>query len=85
MVIVTNVVANRDYTLTVTFKDGKVKLYDMKPNLGLEIFRPIRNITYFLTAHVDYNTVVWDHGTDIAPEELYINGVEINNVQNVSQ
>jgi hypothetical protein len=76
MIFVTDVEARRDYSLIVTFSDGKVKRYDAAPLLKLDVYRPIRNITYFLTAHVDYGTVSWDHDTDVAPENLYTDGVE---------
>lgn len=82
MIVVTGVEAKRDYSLIVTFSDGKVKRYDMTPHLERNIYKSIRNITYFLTAHVDYGTVSWDYDTDVAPENLYRDGVDIN-VQNV--
>jgi len=77
LIYVTDVEAKRDYSLIVTFSDGKVKKFDARKYLTWEVFRPIRNITYFLMAHTDRGTVVWDDELDIAPERLYSDGVEI--------
>ncbi|MBQ9020202.1 DUF2442 domain-containing protein [Candidatus Saccharibacteria bacterium] len=77
--VVTDVVANDDYTLTVTFITGEKKQYDFKPLLKYKIFEPLKNIGFFKTAHVSYSTVVWNDKIDIAPESLYADGILVQN------
>ena len=34
--------ANKDYTITIRFQDGTVKLYDAKPLLEIKIFERLK-------------------------------------------
>ena len=74
---VTEVTPTEDFQLLLTFADGSKKVYDMTPHLEWEVFRPLRNPVLFMTAHVGGYTVVWNDDLDIAPEELYENGVPV--------
>jgi len=76
--IVRDVKPQSDFTLYVTFDNGAVKIYDMKPKLIHQVYAPLRNIALFMNAHADGWTVAWDDDIDIAPEELYLNGMEVN-------
>ncbi len=69
--VVRKVQANSDYTLFITFADGKEGLYDAKPLLEKSIYSPLRNLPFFLGAKAECGTVVWDDDIDIAPEHLY--------------
>lgn len=61
----------KDFTLTVTFQDGSVKVFDARPLLELPIYERLRNIGFFMRARVECGTVVWDDDIDVAPEYLY--------------
>ena len=76
--IVTNVTPRQDYTLDVSFADGSEKVYDMRPHLTKGVFQRLQNLPFFMQAHTDGCTVVWSDDLDIAPEELYENGVPID-------
>jgi Protein of unknown function (DUF2442) len=71
------VTANTDYSLNLTFNDGAVKLFDVKPYLDYEVFRELKDLNYFRQVRVDFGTVVWPNDQDISPETLYIEGVPI--------
>ena len=74
--IVKSVAALPDFTLKVVFADGSVKRYDMKPVLADGgVFRRIADPASFAAAYADGTTVSWPGNIDIAPEELYRNGV----------
>ncbi|MCL2118925.1 MAG: DUF2442 domain-containing protein [Planctomycetaceae bacterium] len=75
---VTAVVPNDDYTLTLTFVNGEVRRYDMKPLLDKGVFRELQNIGYFRCVRVDrdgFGTVEWPHEQDICPDTLYLDSV----------
>jgi len=77
---VVGVVPNDDYTLTLTFTNGEVRLYDMKPWLDKGVFRDLQNIGYFRCVRVDQNgfgTVEWPREQDICPDMLYEKSVPV--------
>lgn len=69
--VVINVEPREDYTLLITFADGSKRIYNVKPLLSKSIFSQLNNLSFFLTAHADCGTVVWNDDIDIAPEHLY--------------
>ena len=60
-----------DYTLILTFSNGETRVFDMKPYLDKGIFRELRNVSMFNTAHVSFDTVEWDNEADFDPKVLY--------------
>ena len=74
------VIPHEDYTVSVYFSDGKIVLYDVKPRLDKEVFRPLKDMTVFMSACTIMNdTLAWDivgnHDPtaciDIDPDTLY--------------
>ncbi|MDD3340266.1 MAG: DUF2442 domain-containing protein [Lachnospiraceae bacterium] len=62
---VINVIPQDDYTVKVFFEDGKVVLYDMKPNLSGKVFRDLRDIGVFKEKCTVLNdTLAWDMSGD---------------------
>lgn len=74
---VKKVVAQDDYTLVLTFEDGKRKLFDVKPYLDKGVFRELQDINMFKTARVFFSTVAWANGADFDPEGLYDLGLPL--------
>ena len=66
-----------DYKLFLTFSNGEIRLFDMKPYLKKGIFIELNNFSMFNTAHVSFDTVEWDNGADFDPEVLYKLGKKI--------
>ncbi|MBF0378639.1 MAG: DUF2442 domain-containing protein [Desulfamplus sp.] len=60
-----------DFMLDLEFKNGECRRFDMKPLLALKPWDRIANPKIFAMVRVDYGTVVWPGGIDIAPETLY--------------
>lgn len=77
---VTKVIPRKDYTLLLTFEDGKNGVYDFRPNLSRSIYRKQQNIDFFMLAKALYGTVVWPDDSDIAPEHLYEKAVMIKKI-----
>lgn len=77
---IVQVVPHDDYTVSVYFCDGKIVLYDVKPRLDTEVFRILKDITFFKERCTIMNdTLAWDVSgrrdpaecVDIDPDFLY--------------
>ena len=60
-----------NYMLQVEFDNGEIRLFDVSPFLDKGVFQKLQNPAYFMKAHQEFGTVVWDETLDIAPETLY--------------
>ena len=67
-----------EYRILVTFENGEKKLFDLKPYLGYEVFKPIKNVDEFNKIFIDFGTVCWKCGADLSRDTLYIKGVDYN-------
>lgn len=61
----------KDYTLLITFASGEKRIYNALPLLDKNIYSPLKNLTFFMGAKVEGDTVIWNDEVDIAPEHLY--------------
>ena len=68
---VIEVIPKEDYTLILTFADGKKRVYDFKQDLQYPVYKRQRDISFFMKAKAIYSSVVWPDDSDIAPEHLY--------------
>jgi hypothetical protein len=73
---VSKVQALDDFELRLEFTDGSVKHFDVKPYLHFPAFERLKQGDLFTKAHVANGTVVWDDRLDLAPETLYLKGVD---------
>lgn len=76
---VTSVSAHADFFLTITFANGEVRRFDVRPYLDRGIFVRLKNVGLFMLARVEHGTVAWPDGLDIAPETLYLKSIETTN------
>jgi hypothetical protein len=68
---VVDVKANDDYTLTIRFTNGEVRLFDMKQYLSRGVFRELRDLSYFRTVRPSFGAIQWPHEQDLCPDTLY--------------
>lgn len=73
---VTKVQALDDFELRLEFTDGSIKQFDVKPYLHFPAFERLKQGGLFAKAHVANGTVVWDEKLDLAPETLFLKGVD---------
>ena len=67
-----------DWQLWVRFNDSEAKIYNFKPLLEYPAYKPLKDIELFKQCYIDFGGVMWcDGDIDIAPEELYNNGVSV--------
>ena len=63
-----------DYKIHVTFSSGESGTIDFREviyNDKRPIFRELNDIAKFRQFKVDFDTIVWENGLDLAPEFLY--------------
>lgn len=74
---VTNVKAQADYQLELTFANGEMGIYDCRPLLDFGVFQELRDSAYFRQAYVMGGTVTWPHEQDICPDTLYLDSQKV--------
>lgn len=61
-----------DYLLEVTFKTKEIKIFDMKNLINnIEFYKRLKNKDYFKKVKPYNETVIWENGEDVCPEDLY--------------
>lgn len=74
------VVANNDYTLTITFNNGETRKLDIKPIIkNGTVFEFLFDQRNFIRAYVDKNgAVAWDIDPDVNSESSWNNKVDLD-------
>ncbi len=67
--------AINEYKLLVEFDNGEKKQFDVAPYITGEWYSELKEPNYFKRVTTDGFTVVWPHGQDICPDDLYELGV----------
>ncbi len=89
--IITEVIANDDFTLIISFDNGEKRLFDMNPLLKPDtIFRHLMDVSDFKRVYVDEDhciawdidpnvdsNVVWNNKIDLCPDSCYVDSVPI--------
>jgi hypothetical protein len=70
---VTKALYRKDFTVEVTFNDGRSGLADLSTILEGSVFEELKDLTKFSQFELDkdLNTIVWKNGADLAPEFIY--------------
>ena len=66
-----------DYKLNVTFDNGEVRIYDVKPLIKGEWFGELKDKSIFNTVHIAGLSVEWVNGQDVCPDDLYYSSVPV--------
>lgn len=69
---VVNVQPNAGHTLTLTFTNGEVRVFDVKPYLGFGIFRDLQDKHTFNSVQPYLGSIRWQGGQDFCPDTLYM-------------
>ena len=77
---VVSVSANEDFSLDLKFDDGSVRRFDITPYLEYEVFKELKDKTYFKRVKIAFGTVQWLNEQDISPETLYMESKVIETV-----
>ena len=71
---VINVKPGQDFTLMVTFNNGEQKSFDVKPYLGIGIFKKLKDEGMFNSVKPFLGSIQWANGLDFCPDTLYLEG-----------
>jgi hypothetical protein len=59
------------YKIEVLFNTGEKKVVDLAKALNGIFFQPLRDVNFFRSFKINFNTIEWGNGADFAPEFLY--------------
>jgi hypothetical protein len=66
-----------DYRLTLTFTNGEVKIFDVKPYIDRGIFRELKEPGMFNSVRPFLGSIQWKNGQDFCPDTLYLDSVSL--------
>ncbi|MBI4646038.1 MAG: DUF2442 domain-containing protein [Bacteroidia bacterium] len=64
-----------DYFGLLTFENGEVKTFDVKPYLNIGIFKELRDLTVFKSVVPLIGSIQWVNGADFCPDTLYLESI----------
>ena len=75
MIRIKTVEPQNNYTLFLTFTDGKAGVFDAKPYLDKGVFKELLNPSLFKSVKIEHGTIEWANGADLCPDCVYLETV----------
>ena len=69
---VTNVKPEQNFNLLITFNNGEIKSFDLKPYLETGLFKELKDLSLFNSVKPFYGSIQWANGLDLCPDTLYL-------------
>jgi hypothetical protein len=66
--------AEQDFKLLITFDNGEKKSFDVKPYLGIGVFKDLQDVSLFNSVKPFLGSIQWANGLDLCPDTLYLEG-----------
>jgi hypothetical protein len=60
-----------NYSLELTFNNGEVRRFDVKPYLSIGQFVSLKDKALFSSAKCVLGSIQWQNGLDLCPDMLY--------------
>jgi hypothetical protein len=76
-----SVTPNKDFTLNLSFDNGEIKIFDVKPYLGIGIFKELRDYSKFKSVKPFLGSIQWSSGQDLCPDTLYLESQAIQELK----
>ena len=74
---VADVKPEKYYTLHVWFKNGEEGVFDVKPYLDCEIFKPLRNPSIFNSVRPAHGIIQWANEAYFCPDTVYMDSIKV--------
>ncbi len=71
---VINVKPEQNFKLLITFNNGEMKSFDVKPYLEIGIFKELQDESIFNSVKPFLGSIQWANGVDLCPDTLYLEG-----------
>lgn len=68
---------NADHTITLTFTNDEVRVFDVKPYLDKGIFKELKELRYFNSVRPVLGSIQWQNGQDFCPDMLYMDSIPV--------
>jgi hypothetical protein len=62
---------NKNFTVTLTFSNNEVKVFDVKPYLNIGIFKELKDPQLFNSVKPILGSIQWKNGQDLCSDALY--------------
>lgn len=67
------------YNIYLKFKNGQEKIYNMTEHIEkIKFYNKLKNKEYFKRVVPRGDTIEWENGEDVAPENLYYNSIPVS-------
>ena len=67
--------SSKDFTLTITFDNDEIGIFDVKPYLNIGIFKELKDTSLFNSVKPFMGSIQWINGQDLCPDTLYMESV----------
>lgn len=82
MYIVPNIIEVKpleNYCIYIKFENGEEKVYDVKKEIDtIKFYEKLKDKAYFENIMISGDTIMWENGEDIAPENLYYESITLD-------
>jgi hypothetical protein len=67
---VTNVKPEHNYTILITFSNGELRNFEVKPYLKMGLFKELNDLSIFNSVKPFLGSIQWSNGVDLCPDTL---------------
>lgn len=64
-----------NYKIKIKFENKEEKIFDVEKYIHQKFYQKLRDRKYFEKVKIEGNTIQWENGEDIAPENLYYDSI----------
>ena len=69
---IVDVKAQDNYEILLSFENGEIEIFDMKPYIDKGFFKQLQDKAYFKTVKPHFDSIQWVNGQDLSPDTLYL-------------
>jgi hypothetical protein len=67
-----------EYSVLLAFENGEEKIFDMKPYLEYQVFKPLKDYKEFRAFRIVDGTIEWNCGADLSTDTFYIESKSVS-------